>query len=77
MSNWENNGLSSVTTISPVTTGDQGHHAWKTMSDALESQDNQFLQMVSEQLTEMSEEHLRAKKDGAYLAALAKVGMRK
>ena len=47
------------------------------MSDALDRQDNQFLQMVSEQLTEVSEEHLRAKKDGAHLAALAKVGMRK
>ena len=47
------------------------------MSDALDKQDNQLLQMVSEQLAEVSEEHLRAKKDGAYLVALAKVGMRK
>ena len=47
------------------------------MSDALDKQDNQLLQMVSEQLVEVPEEHLRAKNDGAYLAALAKVGMRK
>ena len=33
--------------------------------------------MVSEQLVEVPEEQLRAKKDRAYLAALAKVGMRK
>ena len=33
--------------------------------------------MVSEQLTEVSEEQLKTKKDGAYLAALVKVGMRK
>ena len=77
MSNWKNNGLSSVTTTCPATTGDLGHHAWKTMSDALHNQDNRFLLMVSKQLTEVSEEHLKTKKDGAYLAALVKVGMRK
>ena len=77
MSNWKNNDLSSVTTTRPAATGDLGHHAWKTMSDALDNQDNQFLLMVSEQLTEVSEEQLKTKKDGAYLAALVKVGMRK
>ena len=77
MSNWENNGLSSVTTIPTAMTGDLGHLAWKTISDALDNQDNEFLLMVSEQPTGVLEEHLRAKKDGAYLTALAKVGMRK
>ena len=47
------------------------------MSDALDKQDNQLLQMVSEQLAEVPEERLSAKKDGAYLAALVKVGTRK
>ena len=77
MSNLDNNGLSSVTTTSPVAIGDLGHHAWKTMSAVLDKQDNQFLKMVSEQLVGVPEERLRAKKDRAYLAALAKVGMRK
>ena len=77
MMNWENKGLSSVTSIPPVPLGDPGQHAWKTMSDALNNQEDQLLAMVSEQLVEVSEERLRAKRDGAYLAALAKVGMRK
>ena len=47
------------------------------MSDALDEQENQLLEMVSEQLVEVPEEHLRANKDGAHLAALAKVGTRK
>ena len=47
------------------------------MSDALNKKENQLLEMVSEQLVGVPEEHLRAKKDGAYLVALAKVGMRK
>ena len=47
------------------------------MSDVLDNPDNQFLLMVSKQLTGVSEEHLKTKKDGAYLAALVKVGMRK
>ena len=47
------------------------------MSDALDNQEDQLLAMVSEQLVEVPEERLRAKKDSAYLAALAKVGMRK
>ena len=77
MSNWKNNGLSSVTTTRPAMTGDLGHHAWKTMSDALDNQDNQFLLMVSGQLAEVSEEQPKTKKGGAYLAALVKVGTRK
>ena len=77
MTDWENRGLSSVTSTPPVPFGNPGQHAWKTMSDALNDQENQLLAMVSEQLVEVSEERLRAKKDGAYLAALAKVGVRK
>ena len=77
MSNWHNNGLSSVTTTSPATTGNIGHHVCKTMTDALAKQYNQFLLAVSEQLTEVSEDHLRTKRDGAYLVALVKAGMKK
>ena len=47
------------------------------MLEALEEQENQLLEIVSEQLVEIPEMRLRAKKDGAYLAALAKEGMRK
>ena len=77
MSNWKNNGLALVTSTYPAKTGDIGHHTCKTMADALNNQNNQFLLAVSEQLTEVPEEHLKAKKDGAYLVALVKVGMKK
>ena len=77
MPNWENRGLSSVTLIPPIAFGDPDQHAWKTMSDALDEQENQLLEMVSEQLVKVPEECLRAKKDGACLAALAKVSTRK
>ena len=74
---WDNNGLLSVTLTSPVAAGDPGHHAQKTVSDALYKQENQLLELVVEQPVELLEERLRAKKDGVYLGALAKVGMRK
>ena len=77
MANWNNNGLSSVTNATPVTAGDIGHHACRTMSDALSKQGNEFLLAVSEQLTEVSEDVLKSKKDGAYLVALVRAGMKR